>query len=364
MLREWMKASILTTTEAAQILQVSRQRVLALVQEGSLPVLKETSGTNLFLRTDVERYLAARNGLLDISHLELPPNVIAFLLDGPSTAVKRVEELQPQFGDLHTALAYFDYMDAAMAGFYVHGGEDWWRVPGYGVEVARLVLRNAAGEEIWVQGANCGYGGGGPRTTERILRLFGVPEDVMEPLFSDDAVVIVHDGSSWQANSRHRTFRQDDATEQWRHPSTILGFDGRNLVLAESRHNAWLDMPKATLYVLERYAEFIPSPVEAIVFNDPQRAIESGYWFVPVFGHSQMPYRVILRDASGRELWLIGDDLDDSPASTVKDLLISCGLDVDEAVQSTPEAASKFGAWLRRPIPKAAPVQHFALKNR
>jgi len=363
-MREWVKASVLTSGEVAQILQVSRQRVLALVHEGSLPVLRAAPGTTLFFRTDVERYLLKRNGLLDTSHVELPAHVIAFLRDGPSTAPKRVQELQPRFGDLHTALAYFDYMDAAMAGFYVLAEEDSWKDPGYGIEVARLVLRNAAGEEIWVQGANCGYGGGGPRTTERILSSFGVPQDVMEPLFTDDAVVIVRDGSSWQANSRHRTFRQDDAAGHWRHPGTILGFDGRNLVLAESRLNEWVDAPEATLFMVERYAEFIPSPVEVVVFNDPKQAIESGYWAVPTFGSSQMPFRVILRDSSGRELWLIGDDLNESPASTVKDLLSSCGLDVDEAVESTPEAASRFGAWLRRPVPRATSVQRFALKRR
>lgn len=53
---EYIRANILTTSEAAELLQVSRQRISLIVKNGDIIPIKNTSQGMLFFRSDIHEY--------------------------------------------------------------------------------------------------------------------------------------------------------------------------------------------------------------------------------------------------------------------------------------------------------------------
>ncbi|WHY28113.1 hypothetical protein [Bacillus wiedmannii] len=51
--REWAKENILLTSEAIEILGISRSRMNVLLKKGQLEPIKRTGATSLFLREDI-----------------------------------------------------------------------------------------------------------------------------------------------------------------------------------------------------------------------------------------------------------------------------------------------------------------------
>lgn len=51
--REWVRTEILVTSEAIELLGISRSRMNMLLKKGQLEPIKRTIGVNLFLRDDI-----------------------------------------------------------------------------------------------------------------------------------------------------------------------------------------------------------------------------------------------------------------------------------------------------------------------
>ncbi|CAM4018419.1 hypothetical protein BAQ46_04360 [Bacillus paranthracis] len=51
--REWARENILLTSEAIEILGISRSRMNMLLKKGQLEPIRRTTGVNLFLRDDI-----------------------------------------------------------------------------------------------------------------------------------------------------------------------------------------------------------------------------------------------------------------------------------------------------------------------
>ncbi|PHD71669.1 hypothetical protein COF64_22715 [Bacillus sp. AFS043905] len=51
------------------------------------------------------------------------------------------------------------------------------------VDAPTFIIKNQWGKELWLDGCNCGYGGQGPRGSERILKDIGLPAQIINQVF-------------------------------------------------------------------------------------------------------------------------------------------------------------------------------------
>lgn len=73
-----------------------------------------------------------------------------------------------QLTTIRSVTIYFHQLDALCDGHYVIRQK-----PPYGLYLPQMVIRDVEGQEIWLKGCNCGYGGEGPRASMAILRACG-----------------------------------------------------------------------------------------------------------------------------------------------------------------------------------------------
>jgi hypothetical protein len=86
-----------------------------------------------------------------------------------------------EFGEFVEALAFKEDHDALLYGF----ADAWPAEPSQDPQfrrpaVARLILRDRHGAELWLSGCSCGYDGEGPRGSQEVLRMAEFPEHLVE----------------------------------------------------------------------------------------------------------------------------------------------------------------------------------------
>lgn len=217
-------------------------------------------------------------------------------------------EHRGEFGEFVEADAFFHDVDAILAGYY----DVWEPEPGADARfrrpaTARLVLRDRHGAELWLGGCNCGYGGTGPSGTIQVLREADFPESLVAAV---SAYRVLHlDKLQQQASGRltAEEYQQDHALEFWRRwrrgrwRDRLWIVDGRLVRLLAHAGVSEL-REKWSVYA----PAWIPNPVGAKLYLNAEVAAADGYhppstpraWELPTV------YNFIVRDASGRELWL------------------------------------------------------------
>lgn len=343
-IRSFLAENLLSTSEAAEILGVSRQRINNLVKSGKLSPVKQSSQGYIFLRGDVEA-LKARN---DYNVYFRKPQFIELgdTADSMAYFKKHISELNK----IDSIYVYFDPIDAAYDWFFLPIGQYYGKLQR--VVTPHLVIRDITEQEMWLGGCNCGYLGEGPHGTESVLKELGLHEQQIKPVFShrivkyffdqDSIDVITSDGLFEPSGSSQLGLMDDQA---------FLYFVDNHLVLLQG--NTYRTDKVA---ILRRYRKFIPNPVEVIILTDEQAQHFSyrGPVDFGIPGLREQLYNTIIRDSSGRELWLRAP-VSSQPLSrqeSLRQVLQECGFQLAE-----PTLLGDLSSWLQSVVRRGNPNQ-------
>jgi hypothetical protein len=303
--RENLARNILITSEVAELLDCSTKAVNHYVNNEGLRYLRKTANGLMFLREDVENFKSNRS-----LHMKSKSGTVYF--DNSGTTSKSIDfykKHKDNLKEIYGVYMYFNDIDPIVDGYYENIGSS--EHP----ELQKLanphmVIKDTEGNAIWLGGCNCGYGGEGPGGSIRILRDLGILTDEIEALVrSYDVVKIVKNQQGWEPFKRDGIVKRKDMFGRTDAYADLYLLEN-NLVLVQSRHFGWDSNP---IEILNKYIEFIPSPTEITIFSTTEQAREYGY-FIKGSGymHRDEVYPVIIKDYTGRQLWLSPYlDLDD-----------------------------------------------------
>ncbi|BAU28240.1 helix-turn-helix protein [Aneurinibacillus soli] len=346
----FIKKNILTTSEVAELLGVTRQRINAIVKTKDLVPFKKTGETSLFLLDDVINYKENKRSGPRTSIASMAPE----LFDRSGSTYDSIDffrENRHKLGQIVHAYAFFNPIDAAIHNFYVPS-QHFKRGVFLNIETPHLVLVDTEGNEMWISGCNCGYGGTGPHGSQTVLQECGFPQKEIDNIFRYRVVKLFKDPDGnvdvHVANSDYDGGTFDEGT-------TSIYFRNDNLVLMH-KPSRW-SKEKNEIKTAERYQSFIPNPVRFEIYPTYEQAKEMGYVLPGLDGSDfsrEEVYRVIIKDSSGRELWLNPHIHTQTPIlaqADLRSLLELCGFDVPE------ESANKgwLSSWLSTNIRRFQP---------
>lgn len=299
-IRAYLQSNLLTTSEAAEILQVTKARITKLVEDGSLIPLKRSSQGLLFLKEDVIAYTNMRNRF---KQMTCEPIFIK-----ESTTHRCVDEFERhryELGEIEAIFVFFNRLDAIISGYYEPA-----ELLNYGehkrVENAHFVIRDTNGKELWLMGCNCGYGGTGPHGTASILKYLREENTLPDSEFTDDAIedlifyrkisILKDENGNWEVIKSKSAFEDIDE-----HADLFFYRDRLVLIQDVSDYRY-----KGDYKILTTYQAFIPEPKQIMVFPTDEMAVENGYVINNMYRNTPAAriYNIILTDASGRQIWL------------------------------------------------------------
>lgn len=296
--KRFLSRNILFTHEVAEKLNVSRQRVSMLNREGELVPIKNTSNGAVYLLQDVLQYMEKKG----ISPKYENPNKPKYICNKTYTdqnvlyAKKYIKEL----GNIERVSIFNKPIDAAIENYFLPL-EEYRYGELINLYIPQMIIHDSDGNQMWLNACNCGYLGKGTRGTEELLQDIGIPQILIESIFENTIVKYVrNEDGVWEVNVRNSDFRVTE--KEYTYADTkvnIYWHQGRLSLLQAKTQKSNL---KA---ILNKYWAFIPHPVEYILFSNDEQAIDNGFFDPSVnTGYTSGAYKIILRDYSGRQLWL------------------------------------------------------------
>lgn len=320
---QFIKSNILTFDEVCELLQISRNQLSKIEKSGKLIPMKNSLGSNFYLRSDVEEYTKKHS----------PKFKAKVKSEYRQTTTKSLEFFNKHisnYSEIDSIYIYFNEIDAILSGFH-KVSESLSEGKLKRLEVPHFVIRDVDGNELWLSGCNCGYVGESPRGSETILKSLAEegkiklnPNDT-EIIFNNRVInIFINEDKS--ADILRRRSIADFGNES----ETVKVYDcgGRTVMLQSYSPMGKSIKNKIELSTLEKYCAFIPNPVKAKCFLSDEHAEANDYLLSAGLGCTQL-YKMIISDASGRELWFdpfSEFDDDSSRRKKVKNILDVCGL--------------------------------------
>ncbi|MCF8568162.1 hypothetical protein LLE49_25895 [Alicyclobacillus tolerans] len=322
-LRTYVASNVVTVNEAAELLGVTRSHVTHLIRTEVLHPIKQSGSVSLLLKQDVIDY---GNKSIDLERLLRPA-----IYDFSGREIWDFISQDPNFlKEVRWAKAYFNDWDAAIDGYY--SVRDDYFGPLQQIDSPTLVLGLSSGLEIWTTSGNCGYFGHTPRQTEEILKSAGFPDRDLQLLYSSRYVEF---GRGREPNAFPREKDEADDSRPFARAEAGIYFYKDHLVVAQTQRFA-----SDALATLQEFSYFLPHPTEIRIYTYQQAIIEN--LVVPgnpyALGQPDV-YRVIIKDASGREIWLsplhrdFKNKLDVYSISSMRDILRLCEMEVPEGIE-------------------------------
>lgn len=341
--------NVLTTEETCSILNKSRQQLYNHVKAGDIEVFKVTSNGNLFWRPDVYELMAK----IRREHVRQPHKIYG---GGTSKAIEAFQELAEQIDmeQVSEVMVFFNPKDAIAKDFFnIEGAE----VPDtlIPLESARFIIVMEDGEEYWMEGLTCGYYGAGSKKTVAILNELGIDKSVpsLEKVIYDHKYVhLWKEEDGWDYCTEGQ---QDDEMSSWKEYDDIsikadfYLFNGSLVLTQAIRYgNMFGGTESLAKEILFKSSSFIPEPtyIELLSKDD---ALDTGH-FQMICGDT-IVYQVIIRDVSGKELWLNIplDGMDTIMFSkkphNMQDLFKNLGIEVEGEPKSLPR---RMFDWLQK----------------
>jgi len=358
--RDFIKHNVLTSAEVAELIQTTRQRIAAIVKSGELEPIKQTPQGMLFLRSDIEAYKKKKElGYISSENLFCP------IYDRNGITHKSIEFFKnniDKLSQIHSISIFFDEIDAAINNYYL--ASDLLKIGELRyVETPHFIIRDIKGQELWLGGCNCGYGGTGPHGSQKVLSLLRdsgrlknfnyTNEEIMQFLYYRVINIFVDDENT-EIIKRDSAVDNNYITQDF---TATLHLFRHNLVLLQDPCSVWNKIDKYPLGVIEKYRAFIPNPQEIIVYPTFEQAREEGHIGLNRGYSSEEIYNIIIRDATGRELWLSPHIDDRTPIYEQKnicELLKSCGFEFEIPNNTT----TKLSDWLNTTLRVIRPQPH------
>lgn len=348
-LKKQLEHELITSAEAAEMLEISKQRLLAVVKSKGISPVHQSSQGNLFLRSDIRKL---RNGYTE-SKRKMP----LFINNGSTNEAKsKIKEVKNILDEITHVFVYFDSFDAILDGFYIVSESSLEHLKE--MESARFILRDINGNEAWFHNLNCGYGGEGPSGSKEVLEELGIPEE-LSVFVKDNSYDIVkyfkNEDGEFEVHKHKSDFKRVNES------SAALYYMYGKIVCLQNKKQ-YLSFTKDTEKFLHEYFSVVPNPNEIIIFNNRESAIEHGYFARDIFGE-EIVYQVVLRDPHRRELWLCPEVENNGPLKyqkSVQQILDLCGLTVN--VEEKP-LSQKLLDWLTKK-PQLVPIEVLEVNNR
>ncbi|MGG4495614.1 helix-turn-helix transcriptional regulator [Brevibacillus reuszeri] len=350
--KRFLARNVLFTHEVAEKLNVSRQRISILHKEGELVPIKSTANGSVYLLQDVLQFME-KKGVLSRYENPTPPKYACETSDTHENVAYAQQHIG-QLNSIERVSIFFEHIDAAIENYFLPL-EKYRYGDLISLSIPHMVIRDSKGNEMWLPGCNCGYGGTGPHGSEEVLQLIGVPKNLREQVFYHPVVKYVkNENGSWEVNVRESDFDfrsissfDDLGTAR----ANMYWHQGRLTLLQDKRYSK-----SEPQHVLEKYWAFIPHPIEYILLAEDEQAIDYGF-FDPSsqYGYKNGAYRLIIRDYSGRQLWLDpyiekNKSLEKQPE--LKDILEACGFDIGKE-----SADQRLSRWLGLLLKKVEPSE-------
>ena len=293
-----VRDEVVTATEVADILGVTRQQLGNLEKKNLLIPVVQKKGINLYLKCDVEEYLSKKSKAQTI----VPQPVI-----GQGVTRKCVEHIRdelPNKQDVEAIFIYFDYADAINDGFYttykVAKRDTLMRL-----NVPTFIVKYSNLDEVWYEGLNCGYGGSGPNGSVDVLtNYFDVPQEIAQYVYYSLYIKLYREGTEWRYIYELRDVYKKDYNPSYEleslKGSTQLMLFNSKLVLLQEKTSRYWDEDETESF-LNNNLSFI-SYAKKITIYPRELAIRTGHYINSSIGETV--YQIVIEDVTGRELWL------------------------------------------------------------
>ncbi|WP_313559160.1 hypothetical protein [Ruminiclostridium cellobioparum] len=338
-LKNYLRENVITSSEAAEILQVTKQAVNLYVRDGKIECLRNTPNGTLFFKPDVEAYKNRTQKLTGTQKI----------VNYSGTTSKSLQFYRENIDKLSAICAIFIYgqdFDAILDDFYEI--EDDFEFGNLRRVVnPTFVIRDINGDELWLGGVNCGYNGEGPRGSKTILKEIGISEEIIEKISYHNVIKLFKDGDRWEVFYHGSRINY---VKTFFEPSAHIYFCRDRLVLVESFIRRWDADP---LLLLEKYRAFIPDPREINIFESDKQAIDYGYSMPEIGTFRNAAFKMIITDQSGRQLWLnqhIDRSVSIEKQDKVQEVIKYLGFDLKEL-----RLTDKIKAWIENDILKIPP---------
>lgn len=344
-LRLFLKNNLLFSSEAAHLLGVSRPTITNLKNAGELLCVSESSKGDLYLLQDVMKYKQKRDGLQAF----LPPEPL-FHSTSSQLDIKRLQENLGIMGRVEQIHIYFEQKDAIIDGFfYVSKTSQYGKLSI--VHAPRFIIIDEYKKQLWLNCATAGYTGSGSRTSERILGKLPLMVSIEVPALSEEMINKIYehrrvkymlDQDDWESFGEDSLFQPRSLGIKEEFPARFYWYEDRLVLLQE---NSYSGEKSDALQLLQHYARFIPNPVAFIYYPSVDLAMAHDR-FDPLAeeGRHRAVYRLIIRDMSGRELWLTPEIEEDGgfpKQNSIHELLKYCGFNLQ-----TINDKSRFSNWI------------------
>ncbi len=304
-LRDYFKYNTLTTSEVSELLQIPKSKILSMVEEKVIQPLKVSAEGLLFLKQDID-------GIIKDRSLKLPIHRIHYrniMNDGTGYTNKSIEFFEEnitKLGRIESIFIYFNSIDAVKAGFFkiYKNDEEYDSKHLYSVDTPSFVIRDVQGNEIWLGGCKCGYGGKGSGGSKTILKKLGLNQDVIDliPYYRVINIFINDDGNIEiiYNNGIDRTSQNSRVVDDL-DVSVLFSKEINNLVLVQE--DSRISKNKA-IDILKGFRSFIPFPKKILLLPSFDMADRLGY-VVEIDSRDYFSfYNLIVVDSSGKQLWV------------------------------------------------------------
>lgn len=313
-LKNVLEHQLITSARAAQMLGISKQRLLSVVKRNGIEPIHQSTQGNLFLRDDIVKII---NGTTE--KRKKMPIIIT------KDAMGRIDEVINTMDEITQIFVYFDTFDAILDGFYLVSEIDLNDLKS--LKSTRFIIRDINGNEAWVYNLNCGYAGVGSINSKVVLEKIGIPIDKSIYVTDSNYDIVKYYKNEEGQFEVHKN--KSDFTRQTECISTLYYHKGKIVCLQEKeKYLSYMEDKTKFLY---EYSSIVPNPKNIILFNSRESAIEQGY-FTNDFLGNEIVYQLILCDSHGRELWLCPSVCDIKALKNQKNInqiLKFCGLDVE-----------------------------------
>lgn len=327
---KYIKENMLFTSEVCQILGVSRQQISNLVKQGKLSPLKENANAAIFLKSDIDAYIAEKMSWNIHYRNEIIGNGNTF---HSRKHFDLIEELHDEIVEVHL---YFHSQDAMFDGYYTLQGR-YQRNTLLGLEAPTCVMKLTDGKEYWYNGFNCGYGGTGPNGSYDALIKLRVPEALAKKLFYTEKISFYKVKETWEMVNRADSIAKSDYPD---FECNICLYNNR-LVLVQTKAEKYKKERKYGDF-LEKYNFFIPKPIE-ITFFSREEALNTGH-YVSTFRYSTI-YQIVIKDVSGNELWLdyqFDENLPIKKQQNIEEIMKKIGIEIPKNKESLSERIKEW----------------------